>query len=185
MRRMTTEDVIKKNIAVLLIAAIFLLVGLGMPLLPLLVPPAEYEELLPKEIVIESVEWVRQSRGSSFYRITTESGERYNITGEYERSRVEELLSSGTRASVRYYEGRFLFTTRKYAEVIYVGRECVSAYNNDENNGIWMLYLLGGMSVLLALGMGYYVVWEAKRARRSQIMRDRRIAKKYASGKKK
>ena len=185
MRRITTADILKRNIHFIIVGATFLLIGLELPLLPVMVPSATYEELQPKEIVIESVEWIHQHKGADFYRITTESGEHYNITGEYERSRVEELLSSGTRASIRYYEGKFLFSTRKYAEVIYVDRECVSAYDNDEDNGTWVLYLLGALSVLLGLGILYIVIWEVRRFRKYQEMRNKRIAKKYPSGKKK
>lgn len=94
---MTGKDIIKYKRFMVIICVLFTLGGILLPLLPVLIPTADYDESIRKQIVIASVDRVCQYKGASFHRITTEDG---NIT---------EVLPRGKTVSIRYYENKILF----------------------------------------------------------------------------
>lgn len=172
MRRMDDKDVIKGNRILIIVCVLFILVGLLLPLLPMFLPTAEYEELMDKEIVIESVERVHQYRGRGSYRLTTEDGEKYNITGDFTGVNIYEALPSGKTMTIKYYKNR--------AAVIVVDGVTIVHYHNNKDD-LWVLYALsGGCFVLAACGAGV-VIWQINRNRKKQAERDQRIIKKYGS----
>lgn len=179
--RMSNKDILKTNVFLLIFSAVFLLMGVLLPLLPVLIPTAEYSELIDKEIVIESVEWVHQYKGTSYHRITTTDGEQYNITGGYFDIDIEEALPCGKTVSIKYYENKILFATKKYAEVIAADGVCIVHYDNDEDNGIWVLYLLSACCFLIGAGAICFVVWQIRHNRKKQAKRNQKIIRKYGS----
>ena len=181
MYRMNDKDIVKSNVFIIIFSVLFILIGVLLPLFPVLIPTAEYGELIDKEIVIESVEWVHQYKGASFFRITTEDAEQYNITGDYSDVDIKEVLPCGKTVSIKYYENKIFFETKKYAEVIVVDGVCVVHYDNDEDNGIWVLYLLSVCCFLIGVGAVCFVVWQIKHNRKKQAKRDQKIIKKYGS----
>lgn len=186
MRRMSDKDILKANALLAVFSVLSILTGIFLPFLPVLLPVAEYDELVDKQIVVQSLEWIQQQRGASFYLVTTEEGEQYNITGSYESAaQLEGILSQGKSASIKYYENKIFFLTKKYAEVVVADGECVVSYNNDEDDGMWVLYLITACCFLIGSGGICFVVWEIKRNRKDRARRDRQITKKYGSIKKK
>lgn len=179
MHRMSDKDIIKCNAFMIIVCILFTLGGILLPLLPVLIPTAEYDELIGKEIVIASVEWVSQHKGADFHRITTEDGEQYNITGDYAGIDIKEVLPRGKKVSIQYYENKILFQTKKYAEVIFVDGVCVVRYDNDEDNGVWVLYLLSICCFLTAAGTVCFLRYQILSNRKKQRKRDQKIIKKY------
>ncbi|MBE6959546.1 MAG: hypothetical protein E7448_02340 [Ruminococcaceae bacterium] len=181
MRRMNDKDIIKSNIFIIICAVVFVLVGVLLPLVPVLIPTAEYSELIDKEIVIQSVERIHPYKGTTYHRITTADGEQYNITGDYTNTDVDKYLYEGQIAAIKYYENQLLFKTKKYAEVITVDGISIVHYDNDKDNGIWVLHLLSVCCILIAIGAVWFVVWQIKSNRKKRAKRDRKIIKKYGS----
>ena len=153
-------------------------------LLPVLLPAAEYHELIDQEIIIESVERITL-KSTTVDRITTKSGERFNISGDYSGVDIHAALPRGKTVSIKYYENELLFTTKKYAEVIEVDNVCVVRYDNDQDNGGWVLYLLSVCSFLIGAAAAGFVIWQIKDNRKKQAKRDQKIIKKYGAVKKK
>lgn len=180
MHRMSDKDVLKANALVAVFSVLSILVGIFLPFLPVLLPAAEYDALMDKQIVIQSVEWVSQYKGSSYYLLTAADGEQYNITGDYEDAEhLEACLTGGKAVSIKYYENEIFFTTKKYAEVIIADGETVVFYNNDDDSGEWVIYILAGCCILIGTGGICFVAWEIRRNRTDGARRDRQIARKY------
>ncbi len=176
---MSDKDIIKSNAFVIIVCALFTLGGILLPLLPILIPTAEYDQLIHKEIVISSVEWVSQYKGANFHRITTEDGEQYNITGNYADIDIKEVLPRGKTVSIQYYENKILFQIKRYAEVIFVDGVCVVHYDNDEDNGVWVLYLLSVCCFLAAAAAVCFLRCQILSNCEKQRKRDQKIIKKY------
>ena len=182
MHRKSDKDIIKSNTFMIVICTVLVLAGILLPLMPILIPKAEYDELITKEIVIESVDEVRSYK-HWFPRITTVEGEQYNITGDYSDINVYKDLLCGKPLTIKYYENQIFFTLKKYAEVVIVDGVTVVHYDNDKDD-VWIMYLLSAGCLLLAAGGGYFVAWQVRNNRKKQATRDRKIAKKYGSIKK-
>ena len=185
MHRMSDKDILKLNTFVIIFIIFCFLTAIILPLLPVLLPIAEYNELINKDIVIRSVERVHQYRAPDYYLIITETGERYNITGDYNKKEIENALPRGKTVSIKYYENDFLLGTKKYAEVIEVDGVCVVHYDNDGENDLWIFYLLSVCCILMGTGAICFVVWEIRNNRRKQAKRDQKIIRKYGSVKRK
>ena len=180
MHRKSDKDIIKSNTFIVVICTLLILTGILLPLLPILIPTAEYDELTTKEIVIESLERVRGYKHKSFPRITTVEGEQYNITGDYSDINVYEDLPYGKPVTIKYYENQIFFTLKKYVEVVIVDGVTVVHYDNDKDD-VWIMYLLSAGCLLLTAGGGGFVAWQVRNNRKKQAARDRKIAKKYGS----
>lgn len=177
---MSDKDVLKANALVAVFSVLSILTGIFLPFLPALLPTAEYDELTDKQIVVQSVEWVQQYRGASYYLMTAADGDQYNITGDYEEAAyLEECLRSGKTVSIKYYENQIFFATKKYAEVIVADGECIVSYNNDEDGGEWVIYIISVCCFLIGTGGIFFVAWEIRRNRKDRARRDRQIMKKY------
>lgn len=178
MRRKTNKDILKENIGILILSALFLLLGLALPFLPQLTA-VEYDQLYEKEIIIDSLKWISGYRGAGgHFRITTANGERYNVSGDYTGTELRNGLQSGTKASIKYHENRFLFL--KYAEEVVVDGKCIVQYNDDQKPHP-LIYMVSGFFVLFGILGFLYVRWNVKHNRRIQKNRDQRIIKKYGS----
>lgn len=182
MKRRSDKEIIKSYTFIVVTCILLVLVGILLPLLPMLIPAAEYDELTTKEIVIESVERVGNYK-HRFFRITTAEGEQYNITGDYSGINVYEALPCGKPVTIKYYENQIFFTLKKYAEVIIVDGVTVVHYDNDKDD-VWIMYLLSAGCLLLAAGGGCFVAWQVRNNRKKQSKRDCKIANKYGSIKK-
>ncbi len=181
MRRMTGREIFKKNYPLIIMALACFLLAAAVPVMYFGAPELKYEDLQSQEIVVASLEWIRVTDGEDYYRLTTEGGERFRISGKYDRERLEELLTAGTRAVVRYYENSFLRQSRKFAEVIYVDRECVVEFEQEKSSP-WAVMGVCVFLLLFALAITALLRWEIVRRKKLQEMRDKRIARKYGSG---
>lgn len=183
MHRMSDKDIIKHNLFTIMTSVLFIVLAVVLPLLPVLLPDAQYHELMDQDIVIESVDRITQ-KGSDSFRITAKGGEYFSISGDYAKADIHAALLPGKTASIKYFENKLLFTTRKYAEVVIVDDVCVVRYDNDRDQGQWVLYLLSACSLLVGLAAAGFAIWQINHNRQKQAKRDRKIIKKYGSVKK-
>lgn len=180
MRRLTGREIFKENCPLIILALVCFLLAVGVPILYFSAPELKYEDLQSREITVESLEWIEATEAEDYYIVTTESGERFRISGQYDRDRLEELLTAGTRAGIRYYENSFLWQSRKFAEVIYVDRECVVEFEQEKSSP-WAVMGVSVFLFLFALAIVALLRWEIMRRKKLQEMRDKRIARKYGS----
>ena len=177
MRRKSDSDIVIENIGCLSVSVFFIVMGIFAVLLPLVWKPVSYDLLQTKEVVIEKFGLDSTYRGGSYHYIRTETGEKFNISGEYNPKQLKELLTKGTAATIKWNKNKPFWTY--LAEEIYVDGECVVTYDNDEPVASWPRWLLGGASSV-AGGIGLcFFNFVFKRNRIRQKKRDEKIRKKY------
>ena len=177
--RRKSDKVIKKEFNIFLILGIIaILFGIFIVLLPI-IPYTPYEEYKEKEVVISKFDhFYGGPKGASYDYIITEDGEKYNVTGEYSRSELSEILIKGTTAVIKY-DINDILPFKKYAEEITVSGNKIVKYNDDTPTK-WMphiifclIFCLTGVALLFAFR------WQIIRNRKLQAKRDAKIIKKY------
>ena len=81
-------------------------------------------------------------------RIYTSDGESYNLTGDFERDSIRDILVQNTKATIKWSRNRFLLFF-DYAEEVRVGDNIVVSYNNDNPIPRSPYFLLSGIIVLI------------------------------------
>ena len=183
MRRRSDREIKKEFNIFLILGIIAILFGIFIILLPIM-PTTPYEEYEEKEVIISEFDhFYGGPKGSSYDYIITEDGETYNVTGEYSRSELSEILIKGTTAIIKYDTNNIL-PFKKYAEEITVGGNKIVTYNDDAPTN-WtphiifcLIFCLIGVTFLFAFR------WQIIRNRKLQAKRDARIIKKYGKLKK-
>ena len=92
----------------ILIFSLLLLLSVIICFLPDIFPEAKYDELNEKDIVVSKLT-VSYGRGGNIYRIYTSNGESYNLTGDFERDSIRDILLQNTKATIKWRRNRFLF----------------------------------------------------------------------------
>lgn len=183
MRRITNAELIRENLFLVVISIMFFAAGIFIMVL-LFIPsdPLEYNELLEKEITVESLKLVIGGKGAeSRYHIKTDAGEKYVIVGEYEydHDTVEEKLSPGTKAKIKYIEGGIAFFRQNNVEEVYANGECLVSFSPAEEPSVPAALFVSALCFAGAAGSLKFLSWNIKHIRQLEEKRDRRIAKKY------
>jgi len=105
MRRKTTKELIKRNLAGIALSGFLILAGVFLLFLSKL-PVASYEDCLEKTVTVDSISYHYGYRSSGYWELRTENGESYNLTGSFDRSEMKESLTHGVEAQIRYWELR-------------------------------------------------------------------------------
>ena len=115
--------------------------------------------------------------------IVTKDGEVYNITGEYNKSQLFELLAEETPAWIKYDINK-VFPSKKYVEEMTVDGILVVKYNNDQP--VNWAFPIAFCSIFCLFGIGLLFVYRSfiTRNRKIQAKRDARIIRKYGNIKK-
>ncbi|MBQ2061062.1 MAG: hypothetical protein II458_00075 [Oscillospiraceae bacterium] len=181
MRRMTPAEKRKKFRAALSSAITSLLIGIGLFLIPQAYTPVPYDLLQESTATVASVRSVFDIHGLSLQFVTSD-GERYTLSGSYERTKVKEAIAPGDEVEIRGYQDLFgkLFRTKYAAEVTKNGETVVSFGGKRFVRFPW-LRLFGALMILLGAGSVAYWRWDIDRHEKLEQMRDRRIEKKYGS----
>lgn len=153
------------------------MISVAICFLPDLFPEPKYDELTEKSIVVSHLT-VSYGRGGNIYRIYTLNGEAYNLTGDFDRDNIRNVLVENTKATVKWSRNRFLFFS-DYAEEIVVDGKTVVSYNNDDPIPRSPYFILAGCLTLIGVAFLSYCFWWIKHLKTKQENRDRRIEKKY------
>ena len=149
-----------------------------------LLPDTPYEAYVEKEVVISKFDHsIYVPKTASYDYIVTEDGEKYNITGDYNRSELSEKLTTGTVATIKYAINKIL-PFKKYAEEIIVDGNKIVTYNNDAPTDWSPLIIVSSCFFLIGVFLSFVVRWHVKGNRKRQAKRDARIIKKYGKLKK-
>ena len=145
MRRKSDKDVLKENKWLIIVSVLFILLGILLPILPHIVPTVNYDSLQTKEVTISVFKRNNGGRyGVSYDYIRTTDGEKYNISGDYQREQLKELLTEGKVVTIKWYKNEPFWTL--LAEEIYVDSERVVTYDNDSPVE-WKIPLIFGLFV--------------------------------------
>ncbi len=183
MRRKSDKE-IRKEFSIFLISGIIaVLFGIFILLFPVM-PTTPYEEYKEKDVVISQFNHHYGGiRGASYNYIITEDGEKYNITGDYSKSELSELLIKGASAVIKYDTNKIL-PFIKYAEEIVIDGNKIVTYNNDTPTN-WAPHIIFCLlSCLMGVALLFAYRWHIIRNRNLQAKRDARIIKKYGDLKK-
>ena len=112
-----------------------------------------------------------------------QDGEKYNITGEYSRSELSEILIKGTTAVIKY-DTNDILPFKKYAEEMTVDGNKIVTYNNDAPTNWTPHIIFCVLSCFIGAAFLFAYRWQIMRNRKLQAKRDARIIKKYGKLKK-
>ena len=183
MRRKSDKEIRKEFNIFIILGIIAILFGLFILLLPV-IPTTPYEEYKEKEVVISKFDhFYGGVKGASYDYIITEDGETYNITGDYSRSELSEILIKGTVAVIKYDNNNIL-PFKKYAEEMTVDGNKIVTYNDDAPINWIPHIILGLLFCLIGVALLFLCRWHIIRNRKLQAKRDARIVKKYGNLKK-
>lgn len=178
MRRKSKKEIIKEHLLLNILSSLFILFGLVCAILPHIIPRVEYASLQAKEVTVTAFRHFRGGpRGISYDAIYTADGEKYNISGDYRREQLEELLTEEKDAVIKWYKSKPFGTL--LTEEMDVDGERVVTYNNDKPADWKFSLLFGGCFVAVGLG-GFLLLGSfVKENREKQKKRDEKIRKKY------
>ena len=180
MRRKTDKDIIKENYWLIILSALLILFGVLCAIFPHIAPHVGYDSLQTKEVTItEFKHHYGGYRGASYDYIRTADGEKYNLSGEYQREHLKELLTKGKTVTIKWYKNEPFWTL--LVEEMYVDGERVVTYDND-NPVDWKSPLIFG-SCFIALGIGGFFLLRlfVNTNRKKQKKRDEKIQRKYGN----
>ena len=182
MRRKSDKQLIKEFSIFLIFGVSLILFGVFILLYPI-IPTTPYEEYIQKEVVILKLDHFIGVKGSSYDYIITKDSKEYKVTGEYNRSELNENLTEGTVAVIKY-DANTIFPFIRYAEEIIVDGNKIVTYNNDAPVN-WILHIIVSLfSCLIGTALLFAFRWHIMRNRKLQAQRDARIIKKYGKLKK-
>ncbi len=179
MRRKTDKDIIKENKWLIIGSALLILLGFLIIILPNIMPEITYDSLQTKEVTVTAFRYHHGGwHGTNYYYILTTDGEKYNLSGDFQREQAKKLLTEGRKITIKWYKNTPFRTL--LAEEIYAGSECVVAYNpGSPNDDIIISLTLALPAWLLGAGGFLLLRFFLKHNRKTQKKRDERIAKKY------
>lgn len=163
-------------------ALILCIMGILLPVIYFTTPTVPYEDLTETQITIQKIVFHRRSRlGGAYWSLTTTDNRTFNLTGTYRAQEIEELLTQGKHATVKYCEtwlGK-LFGMR-YAEEVVIDGQAVVSYNSPEEHPTIVL-IASGLLLLLGL-LGFFFahscVKDARRKAEKQRLRMEKRQKK-------
>ena len=135
---------------------VFVLMGILTIILTYTEKPIEYTSLQTKVVTVETFEHHYSPGGlytgpsSSYDYIQTSDGERYVISGEYQRKQLEELLTKGTKVTIMWHRNRPFWTL--LAEEIYIDGIRVVAYDSNDVVNKTVGWIVGICGILLGWG---------------------------------
>ena len=180
MQRKTDKDIIKENYWLIVLSALLILFGMFCSILPHIAPHVGYDSLQTKEVTItEFKHHYGGYRGASYDYIRTTDGEKYNLSGEYQREHLKGLLTKGKAVTIKWYKNEPFWTL--LVEEMYVDGERVVTCDND-NPVDWKSPLIFG-SCFIALGIGGFFLLRlfVNTNRKKQKKRDEKIQRKYGN----
>lgn len=180
MRRKTDKDIIKENDLLIILSTLLILLGVFSSILPHIALDVGYDAFQVKDVTITEFKHHRGGfREASYDYIRTMDGEKYNLSGDYQRGQLQELLTEGKTATIKWYKNEPFWTL--LVEEMYVDGERVVTYDNDKPVD-WKPPLIFG-SCFIALGIGGFFLLRlfVKTNRKTQKKRDERIQRKYGN----
>ena len=180
MRRKTDKEILKENCFLIILSTILVLLGIFFAILPHIAPHVGYDSLQVKEVTITKFKHHYGGVHSASYDyIRTTDGEKYNLSGDYQREQLQKLLTESKTATIMWHKNKPFRTL--LVEEMYVDGERVVTYDNDKPID-WKPPLIFGCC-FIALGIGGFFLLRVlvKTNRSKQKKRDEKIQRKYGN----
>ncbi len=180
MRRKTDKDIIKENFVLIILSTLLFLVGVFFAILPHIAPHVGYDSLQMKEVTITKFKHhYGGARSASYDYIRTTDGEKHNLSGDYQREQLQELLTEGKTATIMWHKNKPFRTL--LVEEMYVDGERVVTYDNDKPIDWKPPLIFGCCFIALGIGCLFLLRVLVKTNRNKQKKRDEKIQRKYGN----
>lgn len=134
--------------------------GMILALFPDIEPVVERESLQTKEVTVSVLDYHIGYRSANTYYIRTSEGEKYILSGSYQRKELMETVSTGKTVVVKWYRSKF--PSALMAEEMFADGKQVVFYDNDRKLDGKILFLLGSLAVLMGMGCLAVVRYDQK-----------------------
>lgn len=152
MGRMTKKSIWNTNLWLWIGTVFFCLIGLAgmiLALFPNIEPVVTRESLQSKDVTVSALDYHINHRSANTYYIRTTDGEKYLISGSYERAELVKAITQGERITVRWYPVKW--PAALLAEEIFADGKQVVFYNNDKKLDWKVSLILGCLSISLGV----------------------------------
>ena len=176
MRRNTDREIVKENIWLVFLPGALILLGILIGLWPYIFPEPDYDALEEREVTIQALRHFSGVKGVSYDYIVTTDGERFHLSGDYDREKISAQLTQGQKATIKWCVNRP--SRRLLAEEVCVDGKPVVTYRSQPDS--WKPMLVFGLW-FVATGIGGFLLLRllVKTNRRKQNQRDEKIRRKY------
>lgn len=150
MGRMTKKGIINANLWFWIGAVFFCLIGLAgiiLALFPDIEPVVSRESLQAKEVTVAELNYHIQPRGANIYYIRTTDGEKYIISGSFDRHELVKDISVGKEITVKWYQSKW--PAALLAEEIFADGKQVVFYDNDKKLDWRISFFLGCLGIFM------------------------------------
>ena len=163
MRRKTDRDILKENTWLICASCVLIVLGILIGLWPYIFPEPDYDALEEREVTVQALRHFSGVKGVSYDYIVTTDGERFHLSGDYDREKISAQLTQGQKATIKWCVNRP--SSRLLAEEVCVDGKPMLVF------GLWFVATgIGGFLLLRLL---------VKTNRRKQNQRDEKIRRKY------
>lgn len=169
MGKMTKKGIMNANLWLWIGTMFFCLIGFAgiiFSLFPNIEPVVSRESLQSKEVTVAELDYHIRYRGASTYYIRTIDGEKYIISGSYERTELANAITHGKRVTVRWYQSRWPAVL--LAEEIFADGKQVVFYNNDRKLDWKISLFLGCLGVFMGVACFAAIRYDKKLSMESQ-----------------
>lgn len=180
MRKKTDMDILREHKFLIVGSILLILFGIFLATVPH-IHSGNYDSLETKEVTI--TEFKHNSvRGSSYDYICTTDGKKYNISGNYKREQLQELLTEGQTITIKWFKNTPFCTL--LAEEIYVDGKRIVTYDNDLPSTWKNPLVVGVCTIAIGISGLFLIIFLLKSNNYKQRNRNERIRKKYGDLKK-
>ena len=152
MKFKTIREIRRAFLPILLLSIFGILLGLLLPLIFVINPTPEYEDMLDATIKVESIDYISSYRGGGHYELKSADGEIYHLSGDFQIDDLRDRIPEGTEIQIKWYSKTWLFQKTLYIEEIKLQNEFLSVYSNDDRGAFIFGIVAGG--VCIAMGSG-------------------------------
>ena len=157
MKFKTTAEIKRAFLPILLLSLLGILLGILLPLLFVINPAPEYEDMLETTIRVESIDYISGYRGGGHYKLKSVDGELYNLSGDFRIDDLRSQISKGTEIQIKWYSKTWLFQKTLYIEEIKLQNKVLSVYSNDDRGAL--IFGIAAGCLFIAMGSGGSVLY--------------------------
>ena len=152
MKLKTIREIKRAFLPILLLSIFGILLGFFLPLIFVINPTPEYEDMLNAMIKVESIDYISSYRGGGHYELKSVDGEIYHLSGDFQIDDLRDRIPEGTEIQIKWYSKTWLFQKTLYIEEIKLQNEFLSVYSNDDSGALIFGIVAGGLCIAMGSG---------------------------------
>ena len=153
MEKMTKKGTLNADLWLWIGTVFFCLIGIAgiiLSIFPDIEPVVGKESLQSKDVTVSVLDYHINHRSANTYYIRTTDGEKYIISGSFDRHELVKDISVGKAITVKWYQSKWPATL--HAEEIFADGKQVVFYDNDKKLDWKLSLVLGGICISLGAG---------------------------------